>query len=416
MDCLTDDLISAHNGGPSFTLPEPPPALYEAAPPPPPGAKGVYGGRMDNHIDSANFTVAWADGDATTSAANDASEALEAAWTALVEEQGWAPPVSSEDYFVWVILDPGLSGTGLTYELATDEYPDGYPVIVLNPTYAPNTRFWTSLAAHELNHALQYARREYLTGREEPWYWEASAEWGAELALPDVDMYATSSVYYASATDARYSSMEGYHQYGMFPLNAFVEETMTGDGGMLAVWERSEALSGERWDVVLADALGVDVLTLFAGFSGAYAAETLRESAMYETPAEILSFEGETQSGEVNYLGSDVYRASRSMWVELAEGEALLANADGVGARLWVDAGDHFTVTGADDGAPYTLVEGEEGEDTGLVDENDGGGGGDKKGGGTCGLDTPRHGAASLGLLGLLALGRWRRSPLGRVG
>ena len=417
MDCLTDDLISAANGGPPFTLPEPPPALYEAAAPPPPGAKGLYGGRMDNHVDSANFTVAWADGDATTSAADDASEALEAAWTALVEEQGWAPPVSSDDYFVWVILDPTLSGTGLTYELSTDDYPDGYPVILLNPTYASNARFWRSLAAHELNHALQYARRDYLTGREEPWYWEASAEWGAELALPDVDMYATSSVYYADATEARYSSMEGYHQYGMFPLNAFVEETMTGDGGMLAVWERSEALSGERWDAVLADALGVDALTLFAGFSGAYAAETLRESSKYERPAEIVTFDGAAQTGQVNYLGSDVFVASRGMWVDLSDGDALLANADGVGARLWVDAGDHFTVTGAEDGAPYTLIEGDEEGDTGLVDEDDGGGGGGgKSGGGTCGLTRPSHGAGWLGLIGLLALGRRRRSPRGRLG
>ena len=413
MDCLTDDLISAYNGGPAFTLPEPPPALYAAAPPPPPGAKGVYGGRMDNHVDSTNFTVAWADGDATTSAANDASEALEAAWTALVEEQGWAPPVSSDDYFVWVVLDPGLSGTGLTYELATDEFPDGYPVILLNPNYANNGRFWRSLAAHELNHALQYARRDYLSSREEPWYWEASAEWGAELALPDINMYATSSVYYAEATDARYSSMEGYHQYGMFPLNAFVEETMTGDGGMLAVWERSEALSGERWDVVLADALEVDALTLFAGFSGAYAAEALRESALYETPAVISSFDGEAQSGEVNYLGSDVWVASRDMWVELDAGEALLANAEGVGARLWVNAGDHFTVTGAGDGEPYTLIEGEA-QDTGLVDDDRSGG--EKGGGATCGLIAHRPGLGWLGLISVMALGRARRSPLGRLG
>ncbi|MEY3211784.1 MAG: hypothetical protein RIT28_2265 [Pseudomonadota bacterium] len=415
MDCLTDDLIASYNGGPAFTLPEPPPALYAAAPPPPPGAKGLYGGRMDNHVDSANFTVAWADGDATTSAANDASEALEAAWTALVEEQGWAPPVSSDDYFVWVILDPSLSGTGLTYELATDDYPDGYPVILLNPTYATNGRFWKSLAAHELNHALQYARREYLTGREEPWYWEASAEWGAELALPDVNMYATSSVYYADATDARYSSMEGYHQYGMFPLNAFVEENMTGAGGMLAVWERSEALADERWDVVLADALGVDALTLFARFSGAYAAESLRESALYEAPSAVATFDGEVQRGEVNYLGSDVFVASRDMWVELSLGDAILANGDEVGARIWANAGDHFTVTGALDDEPYNLIEGAEDGDTGLVDDDDGGGG-DKAGGGTCGLGAPRHGAGWLGLVGLLALGRARRHPTRRLG
>lgn len=414
MDCLTDDLIAAYNGGPAFTLPEPPPALIAAAPPPPPGAKGLYGGRMDNHVDSANFTVAWADGDATTSAANAASEALEEAWTALVEEQGWAPPVSSDDYFVWVILDPSLSGTGLTYELSTDDYPDGYPVILLNPSYASNNRFWRSLAAHELNHALQYARRDYLSGREEPWYWEASAEWGAELALPDVNMYATSSVYYAEATDLRYSSMEGYHQYGMFPLNAFVEEELLGEGGMLAVWERAEALSGERWDAVLADATGLDALTLFAGFSGAYAAEGLRESALYEAPSVITPFDGAATEGVVNYLGSDVYEASRGLWVELAAGDARLSNGEDHGERVWVDAGARFTVTGAGDAAPYTIIEGADG-DTGIVDDDRPGGGG-KTGGGTCGLGAPTGGAGLLGLGGLLALWRRRRPALGRVG
>lgn len=406
MDCLTDDLISAYNGGPAFHLPEPPPALYAAAPPPPPGAKGVYGGRMDNHVDSANFTVAWADGDATTSAANAASEALEAAWQALVEEQGWAPPVSSDDYFVWVILDPSLSGTGLTYELSTADFPDGYPVILLNPSYASNTRFWQSLAAHELNHALQYARRDYMSGREEPWYWEASAEWGAELALPDVNMYATSSVYYADATDLRYSSMEGYHQYGMFPLNAFVEEFLAGDGAMLEVWERSESLPDARWDEVLSDTLGLDALTLFARFSAAYAAGELRESKLYEEPAGITSFDGAELSGVVNYLGSDVLEASRGLWVEVGEGDVLLGGPSGVGELIWVEAGERFTVTGAGDGLPYTLVEGE--GDTGIDDGERPGGG--KGGGTTCGLAAPRDGLGWLGLLGLVALRRARRS------
>ena len=75
-------------------------------------------------------------------------------------------------------------------------------------------------------------------------------------------------------------------------------------------------------------------------------------------------------------------------------------------------------MTCAEDGAPYTLMEGEEQEgDTGLVDEDDGGcGGGGKSGGGTCGLTRPSHGAGWLGLIGLLALGRRRRSPRGRLG
>jgi hypothetical protein len=383
----------------------PPPQLLErpGGPLPPFSDKPVYGGRMDNHVDSENFTVAWADGDASQAVAEQASEALELAWQVFVDEQGWTQPISSEQFLLWVVLDPGLSGTGLCTEYSSSEFPQGYPVIYLNPSYAHHPAFFDALATHEFGHALQFALRDWRSQGSEAWYWEASAEWMTEQARPELDTYAWSVTYYSDRPWYRYDSTEDYHHYGMCALNAYIEEHMGDADTLLSIWEQGGEMSGSPWLPILEASLGATPSEIWGGFTGHMSNELLAESGLYD-PVLIDGSAQDGLEGEVAMLGTDYFSISEDATVSLqatVEGEELVLS----GPRSWGDsiqlrAGDVVGVVGlSEPTAHYRLEIGPpEAWDTGeaLDTEDDHGGnagfGRDSKG---CGCASPGHAMAS---------------------
>ena len=409
--------IDGRAPSPHVRVLEPPPQLLLSPGPPPPFPdKQLYGGRMDHHVDSTNFTVAWAEGDATQVDGELASQALEAAWQALVEEQAWQPPASSDTYMLWVILDPSLGGTGLTTEYTSPDFPDGYPVMFLNPTYTYDTDFFESLSAHEFSHALQFALRDWAGSASDAWYWEASAEWMAELARPELDVYAWSAAHYSSHPWYRFDSVDDYHQYGMCVLNAYVEEHLTGDGGVRAVWELSAERTGNSWDEVLVEALGVSAGDVWGGFTGAMGNQLLGESSFYE-PVLSDGYAEDGLEGEVAMLGTDYFEILQDATVTVVatvEGEKVLISGPGEwGTTLNMGAGEVLGVTGVTEPtADYRLtvepstVERDTG-DTGDPDKPE------EPGGCACG-----GGVGGTFWVGLLALGWTRRrsgAPLTRT-
>ncbi|MEC8423082.1 MAG: hypothetical protein VX000_04855, partial [Myxococcota bacterium] len=165
--CRTPDALAALAGAnPTHDtrILSPPPGLsigIRADQPSPPDGKPLYGTPYPDHQTSENFLVTWTDADVDPDVAERTLIDLEDGWTALVEEQQWPVPVSGDIFKLWVLLDPAMSGTGLTTEYPTAEYPEGYPVIFLNPTYAQDTTFWRTLVVHEFAHTLQYRLRDY---------------------------------------------------------------------------------------------------------------------------------------------------------------------------------------------------------------------------------------------------------------
>lgn len=373
--------------------------------PPGPG-KQVYGTPFTRHIDTANFTINWEPGAGTDSAAETAAEALEGAWAAFIEEGVWAQPVSSDDYLVWVVLDPSLGGTtGYTTEYVTDEYPEGFPVIYLNPDFSEDGPFWGALAAHEFVHTLQYRLREWQGGDPgESWYWEASATWGSELAEPARDGHQYISAWYADQPGLRFDSQTGFHQYGMFVLNAWLDGS-AGKDTMWEVWALSEERPDDAWDALLAEVGQVPAEQLWAGFAGAYGNQQLAESDLY-TLASVVGTVEDGASGTLPRLGTDYYRADGDATVE-AEGPVILSGPDGPGARVEVEDGDTLAVTSGEDGAAYTLrvtfAEPEPDTDSPAVDDEE-----DARGCGCQGPDAPR-GSGALGLAALALLGVSRR-------
>ena len=371
--------------------------------------RGTYGQPwLDHTLETEHFAITWAEGQGSERAATKAGEALEAAWVELVDAQGWTPPVSSDDYLLWAILDPTLGGTGLTTEYTTSDFPQGYPVIYLNPDNSNNPTFWTHLSAHEFAHALQYAERDDYSGAgSEAWYWEASAEWQVEQALPEVDDYARQTEYYASQPWYRFDSMDGWHQYGMVALNAWLEEQW-GPTGLQELW--ADSGDGADWVELIEAHSGLDEAEVWGGFTAAYAAEALRESPLY-TPVLVDGDLVDGQSGAVARLGTDYFAATEETAVR-ASGQVVLSGPWGLGEVINVAPGELVGVPGLSESpAAYTLSfealiqpgdSGDSGLDSAPLDSEEPGPRG-------CGCASSSSAASSLLLLlGLLGLIRRR--------
>jgi hypothetical protein len=315
---------------------------------------------MDHHVDSAHFTVAWLEGNGDEAAAQAASDALELAWDALVEEQGFRAPVSSDAFLLWVVLDPGLGATGLTTEYSNAAYPDGYPVIFLDPAWAVDGELWASVAAHELAHAIQFAYRDHAGAADEqrePWYWEASAEWSAALARPDLDAYALSSRYYAQATHRPHWVMEDAHQYGMFVVNAALEAELAGPGAMRAVWEAGAARPEDGWHTLLADEADLPPAAVFGWTAVHYAMGDLPDAELY-WPATAAGVLEDGATGTVGWLGARLHVAEADATVAVVSdaGAATLAAPGEVGRSVQIRAGEVLAVVGTEDAeTAYTL-------------------------------------------------------------
>ena len=317
--------------------------------------KTVYGTHYANYIDSEHFSVNWSDGNGNQNIGQLVSDAMEEAWYQLVEQQGWTPPVSSDDYLLWVVLDSNLSGTGLTTEYYSGDFPDGYPVMWINPQYFQDYDFFTCLCAHEFGHALQFALREGYSGDEESWFWEASAMWQCKLTFPDDRSYADQAYYYATQPGLTYSSMSGYHQYGMFPVNLWLDEFVVGEGATKEIWELSNTMDNATWDDIIEASTGVSASEVWAGWTGAYGNEQFDDSQRYWSPNTQGTVE-DGSTGSVTYLGTDYWLVSEDGAYE-ATGDVVLAGSEGPAEKVAVQNGDTLSVTGTSTKqAQYTLL------------------------------------------------------------
>jgi hypothetical protein len=356
-ECLTPTVLDLRGGRALATHPfmvESPPYLGfpPAVRPGPPVAKEVYGGAYEFSIETENFLVTWWDPTIDPAAGEAAAEALESAWQAFVVEQGWPQPVSSDRYLLWVLLDPELSGTGYTAEYFTDEYPEGYPVMWLEPSWAVQPDFWAALAAHEFMHTIQYGMRNPDPGGAgEPWYWEASATWSSQLAFPDNEGFQYASEWYASAPELRFDTVNAGHEYGLFVLNAHLDENSPGT--MQAVWNLAAERPGVAWDELLAAATGQDAGQVWGEFTGRYGNRLLANSRLYTDPR-LDGPASDGATGNLDKLASTFLEVQEEGRIRV-EGPAILGASDGAGTEVNVSPGQILSVTATEDAAVWTL-------------------------------------------------------------
>ena len=325
----------------------------------PPPSRTHHGTPWDNHHETAHFSINWEDPTLPDADVMVAAEALELGWQAFVEEQDWPQPVSSDQYYIWVVLDPSLgSTTGFTTEWFSDAYPDGYPAIYINPTVreAYGDAFYTALSTHELMHAIQYAMRDYSTSgsNSENWFWEASATHASELAAPENDGHQYLSAGYADHAAERYDSYEGYHHYGMFVFNAWLEHSL-GANRMRAVWVSGSERPGQPWPTILEAATDVPAPVLWADFTEAYGNRSLPESRLYApVVSEGVLTDGAGATG-LHELGTHYWSVDRDADLAVSSGDVILGGAPHVGSPITVRAGDVVSVTALADDTDYVL-------------------------------------------------------------
>lgn len=339
MRCLLPAVFAALGGAPPLHPGmHPPPRPHEPAPPPPGAGKVNPGDDLANHLESENFTVQWEDASITTERADAVLAVLEEGWSRLFEEQGWPRPVSSDEYRLEFVLDPSVPGSGYTTLQTSARYPDGYPVTRLNPWYGEEDYpgFALSVAVHELGHMSQYAVRDWSLGDGEPWFWEASAEWMAELGAPELDTYALSSYWYATQTELSADDTAGNHPYGMFLLAAWMDEEL-GAGTTRSAWDAND---GDTWLDVLPRVTGLDSTELVASMAGAVGTGSLRESALYEPPERLTEgldgpFDREDPAPDPLgswYVDLAPLETGETLWVDGEVDLRLFADGEEVGA------------------------------------------------------------------------------------
>ena len=287
MRCLLPALLAALNGAPPAHpyLLTPPPQLANPPPRAPTrsGERAICGNNYPFHQETEHFTLQWSDPAAPQDRVDEIAARIEEAWT-YYADQGWQMPPYADTCYLWFILDTTISGSGYTTLYTSGDFPEGYPVTFLHPTYIDDDYpgFAVSVAVHEFAHMLQFTVEDYYAHADRTWYWEASAEWMAEKSAPDLDWYADSTYWYADAPEASYDSVINFHQYGMLGLNAWIDASV-GFDAITEAWQTA-AQHDEPWDLRLARATGQDFSILIADFSGAYAADSLPESDLYYPP------------------------------------------------------------------------------------------------------------------------------------
>lgn len=310
MRCLLPALLSAlHGAAPAHPwMLAPPPQLADPPPRPPDrspdrsGERAICGNNYASHQETEHFTLQWDDPSIPQARVDEIAARLEEAWI-YYADQGWQAPPYADTCYLWFILDTTISGSGYTTLYTSPDFPEGYPVTFLHPTYIDDDYpgFAVSVAVHEFAHMLQFTVEDYYAHPERTWYWEASAEWMTEKSAPDLDWYADSTYWYADDPAAPYDSTVNFHQYGMLGLNAWIDASV-GFGAITEAWQTA-ADHDEAWDLRLARATGQDFAALLADFSGAYAAGSLPESDLYYPPAREDTHRGTPAPQEIDLPG-----------------------------------------------------------------------------------------------------------------
>ncbi|MES2639977.1 MAG: hypothetical protein V4850_10860 [Myxococcota bacterium] len=255
--CLLPLHLAAHVANP---LPPAPPRAAAASPavclaPSRIAQEDELGGAYTETLATEHFLLAWdpANGDVTEAALATYADALETSWSVEIDTLGWRAPDQTDACLMTVLLselDESWGDTGGYTDVKED---GGVPYMVLNTAWLEYGDAWTqSLAAHEFNHASQFAY-DVFWDEADWWYWEATAEWVPELVYDDADTYMWSLWAYLDAPYLALHSMRATVQYGHMTFNLHLAEA-EGEGAPLAVWENAGPL--DSMEVATTQALG----------------------------------------------------------------------------------------------------------------------------------------------------------------
>jgi hypothetical protein len=229
---------------------------------------------------SANFAVKWKDPSVTMAEAAIVSDALELAWAKFVGELGHRPCTGCDQFRLNAYIsrdtdDPYIDFTG-GYAWIDD---DGYPYFVISrdiftgPDAASTIR---AVAVHEFYHDIQLSTGAFAWSVSPYlWFWEATAEWATQEALPALpDPFIYSGAYALKSELPLYyygdpfggDPVAGVHQYGASIFFRFVTDKLSAPAIIVNTWEQAAA-EAEPLAVVASQLPGGDLPSLHAEFA-----------------------------------------------------------------------------------------------------------------------------------------------------
>ncbi len=228
-----------------------------ANPPPPPGEfpEGTCWEQMGTYRHATDhFAVEWDGSNIEESDIEDFGEALETAWSNQVEELGWRQPHKSDEYKVMVYVDSSnYAGAYTSVEVCSGSQ--------LAYIVTGNGIFWgdwyQDLAAHEFNHAIQFAYGY----AHEFYFWESTATYIEEQTYPSHNAWApyiagyTANPWIAMNASSQQSQDIFSHMYAMAILNFYLDEYVGGHDLIRELWEYSERFPMDVYNLYLPDAL-----------------------------------------------------------------------------------------------------------------------------------------------------------------
>ena len=307
-------------------LPDQPPLLAFDPLPPPGGTllvRDPFGNDYDDFELSEHFVLKWGDeADPTRDQITGTLEALEHAWELALEDMAFDRPGFTNEYRINVYIGesggdtPDVSGNVAAYVTLDDE---GYAYVVVNPEtmlyfdYAGYEPYATAVLEHEFLHVVQFGASAYYSqaGR---WYWEASADWFSDYAVPEVGQAALNAMQFLLLPElpldyfdpGNLSTLANIHQYSASVF--LIATTELADGDWTPFRDSWTQADGSDVPIEVLDTL------LPEGMAAAYT-EFVRAMTLYE-----LSF-GETVEDWIDdYAGL------------MSENHAVTAVADAAGS------------------------------------------------------------------------------------
>jgi len=148
--------------------------------------------------------------------------------------------------------------------------------------------------------------------------------------------------------------MKDSHQYGMFVLNAYIEEHVSGPSALRAIWEKAQSEPNSNWRTLIPETVDQEIENLIAGMAQKMTTLEFEDGAHYIPPVREGRLQDGT-TGELAYLGSHYWDSDQALRVT-ATGNVLLSSESNTGDDVVLQAGETLVVTGLNPStAPYTL-------------------------------------------------------------
>lgn len=132
-----------------------------------------------------NFAINWGSANLTPEQAQRVADAAEDSWATFVGRLGHPPPTGCETYRLNIYVSWETDNPSIDYDggYATLDN-DGYPYLVISKNLVDSVDSVQGVVSHEIYHDFQFSTDAYWSHYGN-WYWETTAEWGAQEVYPE---------------------------------------------------------------------------------------------------------------------------------------------------------------------------------------------------------------------------------------